>query len=202
MCHSLGVPFEMKSTSEHLIRNHMQLKMKPDIRRSPRLHPPPRRSPRIKERQSSPVVPQTHSEKQQEIQKHEQEMTQRSYSPRQTPPSKSITPKSASKTSSSVKFRRTIVHEQRFHKEQPASTVRRRKSSSKKSTSAGGKRLFRSSVDEGSQENRKRLKNTVTKAQDKGLLGRRKKKAVIITTGFVGIAIAIVLIGKFMLGLW
>jgi len=175
----------------------MQLKMKPDIRRSPRLHPPPRRSPRIKE-QSSPVVPQ-HPKKQQDIQnKNEQvqETTPRSYSPRQT------APKSASKTSSSVKFRRTIVHEQRFHKEQPASSVRRRKSSSKKSTSAGGKRLFRSSIDEGSQENRKRLKNTVTKAQYKGLLGRRKKNAIIITTGFVSIAVAIVLIGRFMLGLW
>ena len=153
--------------------------MKPDIRRSPRLHPPPRRSPRIKE-QSSPVVPQTHPEKKQQDknknQNHEQEKTPRSYSPRQTP-SKSIVPKSASKTSSSVKFRRTIVHEQRFHKEQPASTVRRRKSSSKKSNSAGGKRLFRSSIDEGPKENRKRLKNTVTKAQDKGLLGRRKKNA-------------------------
>jgi len=178
----------------------MQLKMKPDVRRSPRLHPPPRRSPRIKE-QSSPVVPQ-HPKKQQDIQnKNEQETTPRSYSPRQTP-SKSIAPKSASKTSSSVKFRRTIVHEQRFHKEQPASTVRRRKSSSKKSTSAGGKRLFRSSIDEGSQENRKRLKNTVTKAQYKGLLGRRKKNAIIITTGFVSIAVAIVFIGRFMLGLW
>ena len=165
--------------------------MKPDIRRSPRLHPPPRRSPRIKEQQSSPV-PQTliHPEKQQETQN-----TPRSYSPRQTP-------KSASKTSSSVKFRRTIVHEQRFHKEQPASTVRRRKSSSKKSNSAGGKRLFRSSVDDESQENRKRLRNTVAKAQYKGLLGHKKKNAIIITTGFVSIAVAIVLIGKFMLGLW
>ena len=173
--------------------------MKPDIRRSPRLHPPPRRSPRIKEQ----VVPQTQIEKQQEIKnQNEQETTPRSFSPRQTPPSKSIAPKSASKTSSSVKFRRTIVHEQRFHKEQPASTIRRRKSSSKKSNSAGGKRLFRSSVDEGSQENRKRLKNTVTKAQYKGLFGRKKKNVMIITTGFVSIAVAIVLIGKFMLGFW
>jgi len=172
----------------------MQLKMKPDVRRSPRLHLPPRRSPRIKE-QSSPVVPQ-HPKKQQDIQnKNEQETTPRSYSPRQT------APKSAS-TSSSVKFRRTIVHEQRFHKEQPASSVRRRKSSSKKSTSADGKRLFRSSIDEGSQENRKRLKNTVTKAQYKRLLGRRKKNAIIITTSFVGLAVAIVFIGRFMLGLW
>jgi len=84
----------------------MQLKMKPDIRRSPRLHPPPRRSPRIKEQQSSPQHPE---KKQQEIKNQEQETTPRSYSPRQTPsPSKSIAPKSASKTSSSVKFRRTL----------------------------------------------------------------------------------------------
>ena len=75
--------------------------------------------------------------------------------------------------------------------------MRRRKSSSKKSNSAGGKRLFRSSVDDESQENRKRLKNTVAKAQYKGLLGHKKKNAIIITTGFVSIAVAIVLIGKF-----
>ena len=42
----------------------LELKMKSDIRRSPRLHPPPRRSPRIKEQKSFPVVPQSHPEKQ------------------------------------------------------------------------------------------------------------------------------------------
>ena len=128
-----------------------------NIRRSPRLNPPPRRSPRIKEQSESEAeedsTPQTIlPEKQSTTTENDDNDTTPRHSPREAK-TKTKSP------SSSVKFRRTRIV-QNFDGNEPANRIHRRTLTQNKSSN--GKRLFRESSGEYPQGNRskKRIKNS------------------------------------------
>ena len=129
-----------------------------NIRRSPRLNPPPRRSPRIKEQSESEAeedsTPHTIlPEKQSTTTENDDNDTTARHSPREANATKTKSP------SSSVKFRRTRIV-QNFDGNEPANRIHRRTLTQNKSSN--GKRLFRESSGEYPQGNRskKRIKNS------------------------------------------
>ena len=132
--------------------------MNMNIRRSPRLNPPPRRSPRIKEQSESEAeedsTPHTIlPEKQSTTTENDDATPLHSPRPREDNATKTKSP------SSSVKFRRTRIV-QNFDGNEPANRIHRRTLTQNKSSN--GKRLFRESSGEYPQGNRskKRIKNS------------------------------------------
>lgn len=146
-----------------------------ELRRSPRLNPRPRRSPRIKELNESDTEDVAPTETPDHDANEEGVVVRRhptgSRSSTNTPSSNNdtmTTPKSkstsktasSSKTASAVKFRHNSVS-QLFHSTDPASHVRR----------ASGKRLFRTASTAEEQGHHKKFKNgEVVTSQDKRVI--------------------------------
>ena len=165
-----------------------------NIRRSPRLNPPPRRSPRIKEQSESEAeedsTPQTIlPEKQSTTTENDDTTPLHSPRPREANATKTKSP------SSSVKFRRTRIV-QNFDGNEPANRIHRRTLTQNKSSS--GKRLFRESSGEYPQGNRskKRIKNLERPPQQRSVF----KDHPYFFVG-VGAAMLTITVGK-VVGWW
>ena len=167
-----------------------------NIRRSPRLNPPPRRSPRIKEQSESEAeedsTPQTIlPEKQSTTTENDDNDTTARHSPREAK-TKTKSP------SSSVKFRRTRIV-QNFDGNEPANRIHRRTLTQNKSSI--GKRLFRESSGEYPQGNRKkRIKNLSNKPHQHRSVFKDHPNKVCVCAG-VGAAMLTIAVGK-VLGWW